>query len=127
MPDDVTVRAARPDEHAAVMGVLDAAMLEVDAEAVLNRIPEDVLVAVADGRVLGALVLDGEEVEAVAVRPGRRGQGIGSALVEAAGEREGALTADFDAELRPFYEELGFEVETLGDGRLRGVRPAARR
>jgi len=124
---DVTVRQAAPDEHAAAMGVLDAAVLEVDAGAVLERIPEDVLVAVEDDRVLGALVLAGDEVEAVAVRPGRRGQGVGSALVEAAAERRGRIVAEFDDGVRPFYEALGFEVESGGNGRCRGVRLAARR
>jgi len=123
----VTVREATQDEHPTVMGVLDAAMLETDAGSVLERTPEDVLVAVEGGHVLGALVLDGDDVEAVAVRPRRRGQGIGTALVEAAAERRGRLAAEFDDDLRPFYEGLGFSVEGAGDGRLRGVRPAARR
>lgn len=116
------VREARPDEHAAAMAVLDAAMLDTDAASVRERIPRDVLVAVAgDDRVFGALVLAGDEIEAVAVRPGRRGQGIGTALVEAAARRRGRLTAEFDADLRPFYEKLGFEVEPVAGeaGRLR--------
>lgn len=121
------VRRAVEAEHPAVMAIVDAAMLDTDAASVLNRIPDEVLVAVDDDRVLGALVLAGHEVEAVAVRPGRRGQGVGTALVEAAAEREGTLTAEFDEEVRPFYESLGFEVEALGAGRCRGVRPAARR
>ena len=41
-------------------------------------------------------VLDGEEILAVAVRRRRRGQGIGSALVEAAGDRREELVAEFD-------------------------------
>jgi GNAT superfamily N-acetyltransferase len=78
-------------------------------------------VAAADGRIVGALVLDGEHVAAVAVRPGRRGQGVGTALVEAAAARRDRLTADFDSGVRPFYESLGFDVER-SDGRCRGVR-----
>lgn len=110
------------------MGVLEGAMLDVDAASVAERVPEDVLVAIAgaeapgDDRILGALVLDGDEVEAVAVRPGRRGQGIGTALVAAADERRGALTAEFDGDVRPFYESLGFEVVPLGGDRFRGRR-----
>lgn len=123
------VREARPGEHAAAMAVLDAAMLDTGAASVRERIPRDVLVAVAGddartSRVLGALVLAGDEVEAVAVRPGRRGQGIGTALVEAAARRRDRLTAEFHADLRPFYEKLGFAVEPVADeeGRLRGER-----
>jgi len=41
-------------------------------------------------------VLDGEEILAVAVRRRRRDQGIGSALVEAAGDRREELVAEFD-------------------------------
>lgn len=127
----MSVREATLDELPAVMGVLDGAMLDVGAERVRNRTPGDVLVAVAgadgpgDGRILGALVLDGDEVEAVAVRRRRRGQGIGTALVEAAADGRGALIAEFDAAARPFYEALGFEIERVGDGdseRFRGHR-----
>jgi GNAT superfamily N-acetyltransferase len=114
----VTVREARPDEHPAALGVLDGAMLETD------RTEEStLLVAVEGGRVLGALVLDGERVDAVAVRRRRRGQGIGTALVQAAATRRERLVAEFREEVRPFYESLGFEVKRGGEGgRLRGVR-----
>ena len=126
----MSVRRATADELAAAMGVLDGANLEVDARRVRERIDGDdassVLVATQNGRILGALVLDGDEVEAVAVRPGRRGQGIGTALIEAAANRCDALTAEFDDDVRPFYESLGFVVEPLGedaaDGRFRGRR-----
>ncbi|WP_323191370.1 GNAT family N-acetyltransferase [Halostella sp. PRR32] len=124
--DAVAVREARPAERVAVRRVLDAAMLEPgDVAGAIDR--GDALVAVADDTVLGALVLDprdrGAHVEAVAVRRSRRGQGIGTALVEAAAERADRLTADFDPGVRPFYESLGFEIEPTGEGeeRLRGT------
>ena len=130
--DRVDVRPAAEDDLPAVMNVLDAAMLDVDAAAVRERIAGgehcgSVLVAVAGERVLGACVVstsggEGGHVEAIAIRPGRRGQRIGSALVEAATDRCGPLTADFDEDVRPFYESLGFEVERTGEGRLRGRR-----
>ena len=108
------VREATGDEEATARGILNAAMLEVDAGTFERAV---VLVAVEDDRVLGALVLDGEEVDAVAVRPGRRGQWVGSALVEAAASRrDGGLVAEFDPGVRPFYESLGFEVDCGGDG-----------
>ena len=124
MPEirDATVRDL-PD----VMNVLDGAVLRADAAAVRGHIADDeVLVAVAEAdaeRVLGALVLDGTHIDAVAVRRRRRGQGIGTALVEAAADRRGRLTAAFDADLRPFYETLGFTVEQTDEpGRLWGER-----
>ncbi|NHN46090.1 GNAT family N-acetyltransferase [Halostella sp. JP-L12] len=123
----VAVREARPDEHVDVRQVVDAAMLEPgDVAGAIDR--GDALVAVADGNVVGALVLDrrenGAHVEAVAVRRARRGQGIGTALVESAAERAEHLTAVFDPGVRPFYESLGFEIEPADDDgeRMRGTR-----
>ncbi len=84
---------------------------------------DDVLVAVDDGRLLGALVLtpdeNGQHIDAIAVRPNRRGQGIGRALVETASTSTDRLTAAFDRDVRPFYESLGFEI-CERDGRLWG-------
>ena len=101
------VREAREDEEASARGILNAAMLEVDDATVERGV---LLVAVEGERVLGALVLDGEVIDAVAVRPGRRGQGVGSMLVEEAAARREALTARFEPDVRPFYESLGFDV-----------------
>lgn len=137
---DADVREATPDEEPTARGILNAAMLEVD-DATVER--STLLVAVAgdgdgdgngdsngdgdtdgdDDRLLGALVLDGDEIDAVAVRPGRRGQGIGSALVEAAGARRDEVTAHFDPGVRPFYESLGFDIDCSidrGNDRCRG-------
>jgi len=86
-------------------------------------------VLVADDPPAGALVArptaGGAHVEAVAVRNARQGQGVGSALIRAAADRWGMLTAEFDPGVRPFYESLGFEIAAAGDGRLRGRRPSS--
>ena len=134
-----TVRVATVTELPDVMNVLDGAVLEADAARVRDRIAEAaVLVAVAGDdsqrapsasqtggeRVLGALVLDGDHIDAVAVRRRRRGQGIGTALVAAAADRRERLTATFDADLRPFYAGLGFGIEPAEEaGRLWGRWP----
>jgi len=113
----VQVREVRPEEREAALNVLDAAMLETD------RADEGtLLVAVDEGSVVGALVLVGDRIDAVAVGRRRRGRGVGSALVETAGERRERLVAEFDEGVRPFYESLGFAVRSVGEGRLRGVR-----
>jgi GNAT superfamily N-acetyltransferase len=123
------VREATVDELPDVLNVVDGGLLAVDVSTVRAAIDAgDVLVAVAskpgeDERVLGTLVLDGTEVVAVAVRPRRRGQGIGTVLVETARERRGELVAEFDDRVRPFWESLGFDVDPVeGSERFRGRR-----
>lgn len=124
------IRAADPDDYRAVMRVVEGALLDVDPGTVRSALRTDgrAFVAVDDERVVGALVLedarvgDGGHVVAVAVVPGRRGEGVGRELIARAdAETAGALTATFDARVGGFYEALGFEIET-DDGRLRGVR-----
>lgn len=128
-PDGVTIESATPADRLDVLRVLDAAMLDVDADDLDDRIAAgDVLVARAERAgedrppvVSGALVMtrpDPERVhvDAVAVRRARRGRGIGSALVAAAVRRAidaagvETVTAGFDASLREFYADLGFRV-----------------
>jgi GNAT superfamily N-acetyltransferase len=131
---DPIVRHGREGDLLAALRVLEGAMLEIGATQIRRRTESgEVLVAEVDGRVVGALVRDGDHVEAIAVHPDRRGTGIGRALIEAALDETGRLTAEFRAEVRPFYESLGFEIEDADadadesqrDGRLWGecVRP----
>ncbi|MCU4800645.1 GNAT family N-acetyltransferase [Halobacteria archaeon HArc-gm2] len=128
------VREADPGEVAAVRNVLDGAALAVDHDRLREQIEAGaVLVAVraaesrgddeaTDATVLGALVLAGDRIDAVAVRRNRRGQGIGTELAETAAARRERLVAEFDAGVRPFYERLGFDVEpTAETNRFRGV------
>jgi GNAT superfamily N-acetyltransferase len=147
----MNVRPAHEDEHLTVRRILDAAVLrygDLDRREVLVAVEtgseraeggsgrgdddaaavetdgdaaEDDVGGLKSGWVLGALVLDGAEIEAVAVRRRRRGQGIGTALVEAAAERRNRLDAEFDAHVCPFYEALGFDVERVEEKRYRGV------
>jgi sulfur carrier protein ThiS len=119
------VRAADAADHLDVMRILDAAMLAADADAVGERIVAGaVLVATCEERLVGALVRDGDRVTAVATRRRHRDRGVGSALIAAALERRGRLVAEFDPDVRPFYASLGFVIEPIGDGRLRGHLPS---
>jgi GNAT superfamily N-acetyltransferase len=134
-PENIATEAASPADRLDVLRVLDAAMLETDAESVDAAIDAgDALVArfKRTGAVVGALVATRPEsgqvhVDAVAVRRARRGKGIGSALVaEAVRRAEGdtdadRVTAAFEPALETFYADLGFEMGDR-DGRLRGVR-----
>ncbi|WP_313693233.1 GNAT family N-acetyltransferase [Halorarum halobium] len=121
------VRDATPDDALDVRRVLNGALLDVPDDLEHRLRAGEVLVSVDDGTVTGALVLDGSHVEAVAVRRRRRGGGIGGDLVRTAAERaDGTLTADFRADIAPFYESLGFEVESDEENaseehRLRGA------
>ncbi|MFB6086325.1 MAG: GNAT family N-acetyltransferase [Halodesulfurarchaeum sp.] len=120
------VEKAGPDDLAAIMNVFDGADLEVGAETVGEHADRGtVLVARSEGgTVLAALVGRPRErdvrIEPIAVRPGRRGQGIGTALIREAGARWGRLTASFERELAPFYRQAGFDVEC--EDRCRGRR-----
>lgn len=123
------VREARPDELPAVLNVLDGAALETDYDRVRDRMAVgDVLVAVPDDdpeRVLGACVLDGERIDAIAVRRQRRGQGIGTELVRRARRDRARLIAAFDAGAVPFYESLGFDVRRIAEDRYAGLLSTA--
>ena len=105
----IDIRPATTDERAAVRNVIDGAALAVgDLSDALAA--GSVLVAVAEGRMLGALVLDGHEITAIAVRRRRRGQGIGTALVEDALARRSELVAECDAGVAEFWRAVGFEM-----------------
>ncbi|NHN60409.1 MULTISPECIES: GNAT family N-acetyltransferase [Halorussus] len=144
---DVSVREATDGDRLDVRRVLDAAMLRIRVDLAERVGAGDVLVAVeagggggeddggedGDRSVLGALVLvsggdgtderTGAHIDAVAVRRARRGQGIGSALVRAAAERRGVVTAEFDPDVRPFYEALDFDISRVdGDENEDGSR-----
>lgn len=128
----MNVRRGHAGELTAILTVLDAGNLDVSSAAVRTGLADGrVFVAVEGDRVLGALLLvasadaEAREIDAVAVRPGRRGQGIGTALVRAAADCHDRLVANFDAGVRPFWVSLGFEVESAGEpgrflGRLEG-------
>ena len=123
LPDSVELRRGDNDDVVAAMRVLQGALLDIDGSTVRDAAPEgELLLAEAGDWVVGALVLRDGHIEGVAVRRERRGQGIGSALVEAAVLDEGStVTADFRAGVRGFWKDLGFEVEQEGS-RFWGVR-----
>ncbi len=124
------VRPATPVDRLAVRRILDGAMLEPgDVESGIAR--GDVFVAgdhrggeASTERILGTIVLNprahGAYISAIAVRRRHRDRGLGRKLIERALEREGRLTARFDQAVWPFYESLGFSIETIADGRYRG-------
>lgn len=126
--DVLDIRTATVQDLPDVLNVLDGAALQADVEELKRAIDEgDVLVAVAGSeteRILGTLVLDGNEITSIAVRRRRRTQGIGTALVEAATERREQLLAEFDHRVLDFWESVGFTATPLeGSDRFRGRWP----
>ncbi|MFB6133487.1 MAG: GNAT family N-acetyltransferase [Halanaeroarchaeum sp.] len=116
----MNVERARLADRPAIMNVLDGADLSIDADTVGRRIEADtVLVAGRHSSPIGVLVAiprpQGAHVEAIAVRRRRRNQGIGTALMEAAADRWGRLTAAFDPAVCDFYRSLAFDVERRGE------------
>jgi GNAT superfamily N-acetyltransferase len=80
----------------------------------------DVVVAEADGRVVGFVALAGPVLEHLYVDPGEQGRGIGSALFELA---KGLRPDGFDLwvfqrneRARAFYERRGLRLVELTDG-----------
>lgn len=129
----ISIREGQPGEAAALLAILDAAALQTDLETLRHALRAGtVLVATRAGSdasdvVLGVVVAPHSEqttsrgpvsnryavITAIAVRPGVRGRGIGTALVEGLCETHDRLEAHFDPAVRPFWESLGFETTTL--------------
>ena len=122
MSDEIRIRTALPAEELAVRRLLDGAVLAY--EGLEERIAAgQVLVAIDDGTARGVLLWEPgashTRIRALAVHPRHRRRGIATALV---GSLEPPLEARFDADLRPFYEHLGFIVSSTDGGRCRGVK-----
>ena|GEM_PF-4348775 len=117
------VRQSREEDELDVRRVLDAAMLDFSYGDADIR-----LVAESEGTVLGALLASeherggGAHIEAVAVRQSRRGNGVGSELVEALTKSYVPVTADCRPGITEFYETLGFRTVESGD-RVFAVSP----
>ncbi|MYT18859.1 GNAT family N-acetyltransferase [Streptomyces sp. SID7760] len=77
-------------------------------------------VAVAEGSVIGLLVLDGEELEQLYLDPSWRGRGAGDRFMELAKQRRpdglGLWTFQVNEPARRFYERHGFIAVEYTDG-----------
>jgi ribosomal protein S18 acetylase RimI-like enzyme len=127
----IELRAARPDESAAVAALVDAAYrhyvprlgmrpgpMDADYEHVLRT--DDVTLAVDGDELAGVLVLSRHDgafwIENVAVAPANRGRGVGKRLLQHA--EAAARAAGFDAislftheqmtENRELYRRIGY-------------------
>ncbi len=119
------VRRARPADIDEITAILDEAMLAFDRDTVPAKVREgDAFVAVDGERTVGALLLDDDRIEAIAVRRYARDRGHGRELVETATAARGRLEATCDETERDFFESLGFSMAERADGRWEGVRQA---
>lgn len=126
--DALTIRPARPEEHAALEDLQRRAstalpeyraQLEANADAI--HLPPaqiangQVLVAELDGRVAGFAAVVAGELDGLFVEPELWRRGIGSALAEAAThearKRGYTLWVIAGPTAREFYERFGFSVE----------------
>lgn len=124
----VTLRLARPEEHAELEGLQRRASLELeDYREQLLANPDaihlppsqiangQVIVAELHGQLAGFAALVGGELDGLFVEPDLWGGGIGRALIDAAAhEARGkglALTVIANPTARGFYESCGFTLE----------------
>ena len=150
MPAELSIHTATDEDFLAVIGLFEAALLDVETDRLRALLtdtdPGFVLLATTTGRSsdsrstgrrpVGAIAVDtafgcdpghrNAHIVAIAVRPQRRGRGIGRTLIELAADRVAPrpLSARFDPRVRPFYAACGFDIEPR-DGRLWGIRDAA--
>lgn len=133
----MVVRYAAPGEFPEVMSILEAALLEVRGDSVRAAIQsESVLVYAECNRILGVVVsqtdpvrvgeFDAEDnasihIEAIAVRPNRRNQGIGRELIEELLACYGSATVTFEENAKPFYQSLDVSILTTDDDAYFGV------
>lgn len=123
MTADSPVRLATSHDREAIVALFDATLLDIDRETVPDRIArEAVWVYEGDVRPWGAIMLDDESIEAIAVRPQYRHRGYGSALIEVAFEDRNRLMATCDPDTRAFYEHNGFVCHERDDGRIAGIK-----
>lgn len=115
------VRTATQEDVVDISNVLDGALLDVEMTTLRSAIDDrSVLLAVTseedtDERVVGVVVLVENEIVALAVRRRRRGQGIGTTLVQESAKSRDVLTAEFDERVRPFWGSLGFTITPIED------------
>ena len=131
--NDVTIREARKHEAGAIAAVFTRSRSLLSFLPKLHSAEEDrnfieqvvmvektVLVADEGGRLFGFIAFNSEWIDHLYVDPDHIGQGIGSALLQAAkptSPRFRLWTFQRNDGASRFYERHGFAIETMTDGR----------
>ena len=87
--------------------------------ATIVLVEHEVWVGEVDGRVVALMVLRGDSIDQLYVRPDAQRRGIGSRLVDHAKRRRSCLrlyTFESNEPARDFYEKHGFKAIAFGDG-----------
>lgn len=110
----VSVRRARPEDRPQVQALFDVAMLAFDRQDLPDRLRRGtVSVALDNDEIVGAALLAGRHIEAIAVTRSRRDEGIGRALVDAVADGGRPICAACHESVIPFYDRLGFSIYIL--------------
>lgn len=130
----IPIRPAKPDDAPAIATIHREARLgampylpdlhsDDETRAWIRDVvlpTQDVQVAVVDDEVAGYIAVEGSTVEALYVRPGYQGRGVGSLLLRQAMDgSSGALelwTFQRNHDARRFYERRGFRAVEFTDG-----------
>jgi ribosomal protein S18 acetylase RimI-like enzyme len=95
----------------------DAEVRDWFASVVL--VEHEVWVAERAGQIVGVMVMRGDSVDQLYVRPDAQRRGIGAQLLDVAKQRHGRLrlyTFEANEPARDFYEKHGFTAVAFGDG-----------
>ncbi|MGE0282267.1 MAG: N-acetyltransferase family protein [Rhizobiaceae bacterium] len=130
---DTRIRGAVADDAADIAHTMRAALSSFDWMPMLHTPGEDlafignhvlpneqVLVAEADGKVIGFIAVRDEWVNQLYLQPDATGQGVGQRLLDEATFGMDVVKLhcfQANAGARRFYERHGFVAESFGDGR----------
>lgn len=132
------VRIAKPDEVPEIMSILEGGLLEVSSDEIRAAVQlELVRVYVDSTRIIGVVVTRpthdwsseeypdaGIHIDAIAVRPNRRNQGIGRELIEEILACHDSATVTFEGHAKPFYRALNVSILKRENNTYLGVLEA---
>ena len=115
------IRPLRPEDSPDAIALLDQALLAFDRDEIRNPDDTTFCFGAFDGEHMRGVVYGKDShIEAIAVKPRYRRQGIASALIDTIVDHCTEVTAEFGPRNRSFYEACGFEITETSYGHLHG-------